>query len=355
MCGSDENAVPDGRRCYRARAIFLCGIGRFVWHAPMIQSDRREPFVKINLHVVILIFLLAFSTAAGLQADDAIQREASVAPPTLTLLQAVVLGFVEGATEYLPVSSTGHLLIVQHLLGMDSDEQQLEAAHSLAICIQSGAILAVILLYFGRIRQLLNGVMGHDADGLRLLINLVIAFLPAAVMGLLFNDWVKQHLFGVLPVAAALFVGGVIILLQTKSGEKAVGDSGKEMAQMSWREALFVGVVQCLAFWPGFSRSLATILGCRFAGVRMMAAVEFSFLLGLITLTAATAYEGLKHGDEMIANYGVAMPLVALITAFFAAAVSVRFMVNALGKYGLAPFGYYRILLAVVCVVWFID
>jgi len=321
----------------------------------MIRSDLREPFVKINLRVVTLIVLLAFSTAAGLQAGDANKRDASVAPPTLTLFQAVVLGFVEGATEYLPVSSTGHLLIAQHLLGMDRNERQLEAAHSLAICIQSGAILAVILLYFGRIRQLLNGALGHDADGLRLLINLMIAFLPAAVTGLLFNEWVKQHLFGVLPVAAALCVGGVIILLQTRSREKADSDSGKEMAQMSWRDALFVGVVQCLAFWPGFSRSLATILGCRFAGVRMMAAVEFSFLLGLITLTAATAYEGLKNGEDMIANYGVAMPLIALIMAFSAAVVSVRFMVNALGKYGLAPFGYYRIILAVVCVVWLID
>ena len=322
----------------------------------MIRPDLREPFVKINLQVVTLIFLLGISTAARLQAADETKREASVATrPTLTLLQAVVLGFVEGATEYLPVSSTGHLLIVQHLLGMDSNERQLEAAHSLAICIQCGAILAVVVLYFGRIRQILNGVMGDDADGLRLLINLVIAFLPAAVIGLLFNKWIKQHLFGVLPVAVALFVGGVIILLQTVGRKKADNDSGKEMSQMSWRDALFVGVVQCLAFWPGFSRSLATILGCRFAGVRMTAAVEFSFLLGLITLTAATAYEGLKNGEEMIANYGMTMPLVSLITAFIAAVVSVRFMVNSLGRFGLAPFGYYRIGLALVCIIWLMN
>lgn len=323
----------------------------------MIRHVLREPFVKINLQVVTLIFLLAFTAAAAarMQAVDATRLEASVAPPTLTLLQAIILGFVEGATEYLPVSSTGHLLIVQHLLGMDRTERQLDAAHSLAICIQSGAILAVVILYFGRIRQMVSGAIGRDNDGLRILINLIIAFLPAAVTGLIFNNWLKQQLFGPLPVAVALFVGGVIILVQTRSREKADNDSGKEMAQMSWQDALFVGVVQCLAFWPGFSRSLATILGCRFAGVRMIAAVEFSFLLGLITLTAATAYEGLKNGAGMISVYGAAMPLVALITAFFAAVVSVRFMVNALGKYGLAPFGYYRIILAVVCVIWFID
>ena len=312
--------------------------------------------MRLRLQDLALALLIGISTASTLRAADAAEHDTSVVPPpTLTLLQAVILGFVEGATEYLPVSSTGHLLIVQRLLGMDSNERQLEAAHSLAICIQSGAILAVVMLYFGRIRQMVSGAIGRDSDGLRILINLIVAFSPAAVTGLIFNKWIKQHLFGVLPVAVALFVGGVIILMQTRSRQKADSDSGKEMAQMSWQDALFVGVVQCLAFWPGFSRSLATILGCRFAGVRMMAAVEFSFLLGLITLTAATAYEGLKNGAEMISDYGAAMPLIALITAFFAAVVSVRFMVNALGKYGLAPFGYYRIILAVVCVVWLID
>ncbi len=322
----------------------------------MIRHELRKSLVTSSFLVGTLVFLHGITGAARLQAADATKPEASFAVrPTLSLLQAVVLGFVEGATEYLPVSSTGHLLIVQHLLGMDSNERQLEAAHSLAICIQCGAILAVVVLYFGRIRQILNGVMGHDADGLRLLINLVIAFFPAAVIGLLFNRWIKQHLFGVLPVAVALFVGGVIILLQTVGRKRTGTDSGKEMSQMSWRDALFVGVVQCLAFWPGFSRSLATILGCRFAGVRMTASVEFSFLLGLVTLTAATAYEGLKNGEEMIANYGAAMPLVSLITAFIAAVVSVRFMVNSLGRFGLAPFGYYRIGLALVCIVWLID
>lgn len=309
--------------------------------------------MRIFLCFSTLTFLLGSIAIPTLLADEPqVKQDAAESPPTLTLMQAVILGFVEGATEYLPVSSTGHLLIVEHLLEMDTDERQEQAAHSLAICIQSGAILAVLVLYFGRIRQIVSGMMGRDTDGLRLLINLVIAFLPAAVIGLLFNKWIRQHLFGVLPVAAALFVGGVIILLQTLGRKKSDTESGKEMTQMTWLDALFVGTLQCLAFWPGFSRSLATILGCRFAGLRMMAAVEFSFLLGLVTLTAATAYEGLKNGESMIANYGVGMPLLALVTAFIAAVVSVKFMVNALGTFGLAPFGYYRIGLALLCVVW---
>ena len=326
-------------------------------HIAVILESLEKSLMKLPRRFLFLLLLFGCNFASVLRADESVGDTQSVEPrpaPTLTVLQAVILGFVEGATEYLPVSSTGHLLIVQHLLGMDSDERQIEAAHSLAICIQSGAILAVLVLYFGRIRQILRGMAGRDTEGLRLLINLVIAFLPAAVIGLLFNKWIKQHLFGVLPVAAALFLGGVVILVQTLGRKKPETDSGKEISQMSWREALFVGVLQCLAFWPGFSRSLATILGCRFVGLRMMAAVEYSFLLGLVTLTAATGYEGMKNGSSMIADYGVFTPMVALVTAFVAAVVSVRFMVGALGRFGLMPFGFYRIALALVCVAWFI-
>lgn len=311
---------------------------------------------------VLLAGMLLLGAAQADQADQtdqevqAVQAEAvdvaAPAGPTLSLFQAVVLGFVEGATEYLPVSSTGHLLIVEHLMGMDGDAEQEEAAHSLAICIQSGAILAVLVLYFGRIRQILAGMLGRDQEGLRLLINLIVAFMPAAVIGLLFSKWIKAQLFGVLPVAVALLVGGLIILLQPFGRKRSDSETGKEIAQMSWRDALFVGIMQCMAFWPGFSRSLATILGCRWAGIRMSAAIEFSFLLGLLTLSAATAYEGLKGGAGMIADYGVSMPLVALVIAFVAAVVSVKFMVSALGRYGLAPFGWYRILLAIACLVW---
>jgi undecaprenyl-diphosphatase len=155
-----------------------------------------------------------------------------------------------------------------------------------------------------------------------------------------------------MPVAAAQFVGGIIIIVYGFMTRKSNPDEGKEISELSRSGALLIGTLQCLAFWPGFSRSLATILGCRFAKLKMMASVEFSFLLGLVTLTAATGYEGLKHGKEMLADYGLAMPLVSLVTAFVAAVVSVRFMVGALGKYGLTPFGYYRILLAIACVLW---
>ena len=311
--------------------------------------------MKMRLCLLSLIVLSWNFTAHTLQADEpVVGKLPDATKPTLSLFQAVILGFVEGATEYLPVSSTGHLLIVEHLLEMDGDIRKVEAARSLAICIQIGAILAVVVLYTGRIRQILTGILGRDSEGLRLLINLVIAFLPAAVIGLLFNTWIKDHLFGILPVAAALLLGGAIILFQTLGKSMSDPESGKEISELSWRDSLLVGGLQCLAFWPGFSRSLATILGCRFVGLRMMAAVEFSFLLGLVTLSAATGYEGLKNGRQMIDAYGIVTPLVALVTAFVAAVVSVRFMVGALGRFGLMPFGFYRIGLGLVCLFWLI-
>lgn len=300
---------------------------------------------------LILLASIAFAKTAVASEVSTVAAEES-ARPALSLFQAIGLGFVEGATEYLPVSSTGHLLIVEHLMGMAEDDRQKESANSLAICIQAGAILAVLVLYFTRIRQIAAGMLGRDADGLRLLINLCVAFLPAAVIGLLAKDWIKEHLFGVRPVAAALFVGGVLILIQARGRKRADANAGKSILEMSWKDAIFVGILQCVAFWPGFSRSLATILGCRLARLHMAAAVEFSFLLGLLTLSAATAYEGLRNGQQMIADYGMAMPTVALVTAFAAALVSVRFMVGSLSRYGLTPFGYYRIALALACLLW---
>jgi undecaprenyl-diphosphatase len=242
-------------------------------------------------------------------------------------------------------------LIVQRALGLGTEGEDLEAANALAICIQSGAILAVFVLYFHRIRQMMRGLLGGDREGLRLVGNLLIAFAPAAVIGLLFHDWIKQHLFGIGPVASALIVGGLLILATAKQLKERASDVGKELHTMSSRDALKVGLMQCLAFWPGFSRSLATILGCLWTGLNLAASVEFSFLLGLVTLSAATVFEGMQHGDEILRQYGWVSPLVALVVAFISAVLSVRFMIGVLGRFGLAPFGYYRIALAIVCLV----
>ena len=279
------------------------------------------------------------------------ENSTAVKSSEMPVQEAVVLGFIEGMTEYLPVSSTGHLLIYQHWLGREESADETEAANALAICIQSGAILAVVLLYFGRLRQIVRGLMGGDPAGLKLFAHLVIAFLPAAIFGLLFHRTIKQHLFGIRPVTIAVFVGAVLILAlpRQKRGENL--SEGKDLTDLKWWEALIVGCFQCFAFWPGFSRSLATILGCRAVKLKMSAAVEFSFLLGLVTLTAATAKEGLSHGSKIISHYGVTSPALALIVAFVSAVISVKFMVNVLNRFGLTPFGYYRLLLAGLCLL----
>ncbi len=292
------------------------------------------------------LVVLPFGLAATSHAAEGPGPEAG----SLSLLEAVVLGAVEGFTEYLPISSTGHLVIVQQWMGLAAGEQ--DAANAFAICIQIGAIMAVLWLYFGRFRQVFRGLAGTDADGLRLFRNLVIAFTPAAVLGLLFSDLIKAHLFGPRPVAMASLVGGVVILLVANK-IKPSGVPERRLEAMTWPQSLLVGAIHCLALFPGFSRSLAAILGCSLVGLELTAAVEFSFLLGLVTLTAATAYEGLAHGGEIVTRYGIVMPLLAIGVAFVAAILSVQFMLRVLGRWGLAPFGYYRIVLSALILLWF--
>lgn len=264
--------------------------------------------------------------------------------------EAVALGFIEGMTEYLPISSTGHLLIFQHWLGRDAAAEETEAADALTICIQSGAILAVVLLYYRRLLQMLRGIMGGDPDGLKLFVNLIVAFFPTAVAAILFQKKIKAYLFDIRPITCAVLVGGLVILAMARRKPTETA-SEKELTDLKPGEAFLIGCWQCLALWPGFSRSLATILGCRMMKLKMPAAVEFSFLLGLITLTAATAKEGISHGSKIIELYGVTSPILALVVAFVSAVVSVKFMIKVLSSYGLTPFGFYRIALAAFCLL----
>lgn len=265
--------------------------------------------------------------------------------------QAIILGIVEGLTEYLPVSSTGHLLLTQRLLGIGSST----SADAFAICIQSGAILAVLGLYFGRVRQMTLGVLGRDREGLNLSINVLAAFLPAAIIGFALEKTIKRYLFGeefgLWPIVGAWFVGGVAILavgawLDRRRAE-STPDRGR-LVDLSVRAALIIGFIQCIAMWPGVSRSLVTIVGGLLVGLSLPAAVEFSFLLGLLTLTAATAYDGLKYGREMLDAFGALPLLLGLLAAWVSAFLAVKWMVGYLNRHGLAIFGYYRIAIAIV-------
>jgi undecaprenyl-diphosphatase len=269
--------------------------------------------------------------------------------------QALVLGLVEGLTEYLPVSSTGHLLLAQRLMGIGSST----ASDAFAISIQGGAILAVLGLYRARVAQMMMGLLGRDETGRHLLINLVAAFIPAAVLGLLLEKPIKKYLFGgdewgLWPVVAAWFVGGLAILAVSFARRRrgATPSTGLDLDQLTIRMALIVGFVQCVAMWPGVSRSLITIVSGVLVGLSLPAAVELSFLLGVITLTAATLYDALKHGPEMLATYGAAPLLIGFISAWISAVLAVKWMVGYLKSHGMEIFGWYRVALAIAVAAW---
>ncbi len=257
------------------------------------------------------------------------------------LWQALILGIVEGITEYLPVSSTGHLLVAQRAMGIPASE----AANSYAIAIQAGAILAVLGLYRRRWMQIARGVQGRDPVGRRLGLCLIVAFLPAAVVGLALDKTIERWLFGPWPIVAAWALGGVLILVL----DKRLRRDGRALESITVRAALIVGIAQCAALWPGTSRSLATILGGLLAGLSIGAAVEFSFLLGLLTLGAATAYKMLQHGDAMLAAYGLVPVLTGFAAAWLFAVLAVRWMVQWLSTRGLSVFGWWR--LGAACLV----
>jgi undecaprenyl-diphosphatase len=266
----------------------------------------------------------------------------------MTWWESAIIGVVEGLTEYLPVSSTGHILLTQRILGLPSGE----AAKAFAVVIQAGAILAVLGLYFKRSRSMALGLLGKDAPGLMLLRNVLLAFLPAAVFGKLLDEKIEQHLFGLGPVVVAWFVGGVAILAVGwfKRNASPKGSGGLTLDSITPRIALTIGLLQCVAMWPGTSRSLMVIVGGLLCGLHMVAAVEFSFLLGMVTLTAAAAYKSLKFFKDptLLEGYSLVDMGIGIFAAWITAVISVKWMVGFLQRRGITPFGYYRIGLAVV-------
>lgn len=256
--------------------------------------------------------------------------------------EALLLGAVEGLTEYLPVSSTGHLLLAQRSLGLEAGG----AANAYAICIQAGAILAVAGLYRRRVAQMARGLAGRDGEGAHLLACIATAFVPAAVVGLLFDDWIEARLFGLWPVVSSWFVGGCLILAFRRVRNAPAAGGVLDLATLRPSAALLIGLAQILALWPGTSRSLVTIVGGLLVGLSLTAAVEFSFLLGLATLLAATAYKALGHGSEMLATFGAANLVLGLLSAWLFAVLSVRWMISWLERHGLGLFGWYRVALA---------
>ncbi len=311
---------------------------------------HSKPVIINLLLIPLVLFALTANAATGNGKKSA-----------MTTGQAAILGVVEGLTEYLPVSSTGHLLLAERIMGIGYStsqsakerERTKEASDAYTICIQAGAIIAVLGLYFLRVKQMILGLMGRDTEGRLMLINVAVGFLPAAVIGLLFNNIIKSYLFGPWPVVTAWFAGGVAILAVSWGlrGNHREAHSGMPLNELTWKMALIIGFAQCIAMWPGVSRSLVTIVAGLLVGMSMAAAVEFSFLLGVVTLGAATAYDGLLHGHIMLQTFNGTSLAVGVVFAFIAAVLSVKWMVSYLNNHGLAVFGYYRVALAVVTAV----
>ena len=265
----------------------------------------------------------------------------------LGLPEAALLGLVEGITEYLPISSTGHLILAERALGIGNDE----ASRAFAICIQAGAILAVLGLYAGRVRWMVHGFAGGEEAGRRLALQIVLAFLPAAVVGVIAKPYIERELFGLWPVVWAWALGGAAILCVPVLRRGVQGSGGRSLTELSYATAFAIGLFQCLALLPGTSRSLATIAGALLLGLSGAAAVEFSLLLGVLTLCAATAKEAHDSGQALLSSYGVAPIVVGALVAAVSAWLAVRWLVAWLSTRGLAPFGWYRLALAATVAV----
>jgi len=275
----------------------------------------------------------------------------------MNVWEAAVLGLVEGITEYLPVSSTGHLILASALLGLDRPPETKAAVDAFNIVIQGGAVLAVLGLYWPRVRSMLDGLRGRSPAGLRLLGLLVVAFLPAGLLGPVLDDVIEARLFNPPAVIAALAFWGVVMVGIGRWQRRRFGEtgSGPEPEDLSWRAAVFIGAMQCVAMWPGTSRSMITIVAAMLVGLRPRQAAEFSFLLALPTLGGACVYRAAKDAlgsdPSMLAQLGPGPVAVGILVAAASAALAVRWLVHYLNRHGLAVFGWYRLALSALFVV----
>jgi len=258
---------------------------------------------------------------------------------TVLLLKAAVMGVVEGLTEFLPISSTGHLILAGALLGFDDDK-----AKVFDIAIQTGAILAVIIVYWQKISSTVRA-LPHSADAQRFALNVFIAFVPAVILGLLFGKAIKANLFTPEVVATTFIIGGFIILWAERRQASAVRIG--EVEDMRWQDALKVGLVQCMAMIPGTSRSGATIIGGMLLGMSRKAATDFSFYLAIPTLIGAGAYS-LYKDRALLSMADGPMFAVGLLFSFLSAWVCVRWLLKFISTNSFEVFAWYRIVFGLV-------
>lgn len=258
------------------------------------------------------------------------------------VVQSIILGVVEGLTEFLPISSTGHLIITSHWLGF----QDRPGANTFVVAIQAGAILAVCWYYRQLIVQLLLGFWKPGPER-RLVINTLIAFFPAVVIGVMIAHIIEAWLFNVGTVATMLILGGVILLWIEKRPNHE--PRTMTMADMTWKQALGVGVAQCFAMIPGTSRSGATIVGGLLLGLSRKVATEFSFFLGIPTILGATVYDLWRNRASFLAGeMDIGLLLIGLVVSFISALIVVKWLIGYVSRHDYQPFGWYRIVFGIV-------
>jgi len=351
----------------------------------MAQSIKLDSDRRIRNHPGVHFPNRTLCSSLLLTALLFLRADAAETPPPpvaeLSVGDAVALGLVEGITEFLPISSTGHLIIVNQLLGLESEHQLTDksgqllwykapspthpagvpltlklAADTYTVIIQVGAIAAVVLLYWQQILAMLVGLLGRSSAGFRLLRNVVLAFLPVAIVGFLFHDLVDKYLFSTFTVIGALVFGAVLMLWaeRWRRANSGIGFSKGDPADLTSRKSLGIGLAQCLALWPGMSRSMVTIVGGYLAGLNPAKAAEFSFLVGLPTLAGAAFLKAIKSGPAMIQVFGWSDVLLGAGVAALSALIAVKFLVHFLSRHGLAIFAYYRLALAVALLVFYL-
>ena len=327
--------------------------------------------------------------ATGQPSSQAAPVSASSAAAELSMPDAIILGVVEGVTEFLPISSTGHLIIATRLLKLESTQPLVDAsgrplwykkpsaknpagepltlklaADTFTVVIQVGAIAAVALLYWSQFMAMLRGLLGRDPAGRRLLLNVLVAFVPAAAIGFLAHDWIDGHLFSVGAVIIAQVAGAFLMFYAEhwrRRRAATYANTSPPLAidppahDLSVGQAATIGVLQCAALWPGTSRSMMTIVGGYFVGLDPRRSAEFSFLLGFVTLSAASLYKGYKSGAAMIQVFGVPHVVLGGVVAAVTAAICVRFLVHWLTRHGLGIFAWYRLVVAgVIAAVFYL-
>jgi undecaprenyl-diphosphatase len=287
--------------------------------------------------------------AGALSPARPLQPQRRLIAPHMDIVTPVILGIVEGLTEFLPVSSTGHLILATKLLGYDAAKWEV-----FNIVIQLGAILAVVVLYWRTFWAVLQGLFRRDATSIRFARNILVAFIPAAVIGMALHKRIEALLSNAMLVAVALMLGGMAILaIEWRAKKQTIAG----VAEVPLPTTIGIGFIQCLAMIPGVSRSGATIMGALSLGVERRTAAEFSFFLAIPTMLGATTIELAKHRHDLMAPGAVGLGTIGIgfVVAFVVAMLVIRAFVSVITRHGFAPFAWYRIVAGAAALVWIIH